>query len=70
MPHPALYNPLLKAEVKKTIEVFNLQNKSLVNRRKTTIDQVKTYGGLSGEEIFDAMKFGGFIRLIHQYTNT
>jgi uncharacterized protein (TIGR02646 family) len=66
-PHPTLSDPVLQSKVQKTIEVFNLQNKSLVNRRKTIIEQIKAYSELTKEEIFDALKFGGFISLIEQY---
>lgn len=68
-PHPTLSDPVLQAKVQKTIEVFNLQDKSLVNRRKTIIEQIKAYAELTKEEVFDALKFGGFISLIQQYTS-
>lgn len=68
-PHPTLSDPILVAKVKKTIEVFNLQDKSLVNRRKTLIDQIKDCAGLTKHEIFEALKLGGFISLIEQYAN-
>lgn len=60
-------DPALKAKVLKTIEVFNLSDKSLVNRRKTAIEQVKNCVGLTPDEIFSAMQYGGFISLLHQY---
>jgi uncharacterized protein (TIGR02646 family) len=66
-PHPTLSDPVLQAKVQKTIEVFNLQDRSLVNRRGTLIKQIREYSGLSKEEVFEALKFGGFISLIQQY---
>ncbi|REA63442.1 TIGR02646 family protein [Dyadobacter luteus] len=68
-PHPTLSDPVLQAKVQKTIEVFNLQDKSLVNRRKTVIDQIRAYADLTKEETVEALKFGGFISLVQQYTN-
>jgi len=68
-PHPTLSDPVLHAKVQKTIAVFNLQDKSLVNRRKTIIEQIKAYAELTKEEIFNAMKFGGFVSLIEQYNS-
>jgi uncharacterized protein (TIGR02646 family) len=68
-PHPTLSDPILLSKVEKTIEVFNLQDKSLVNRRKTLIEQIKDCAELTRQEIFEGMKFGGFISLIEQYTS-
>lgn len=69
-PHPTLSDPTLQAKVQKTIEVFNLQDNSLVNRRKVIINQIKACAGLTKQELYDAMKFGGFISLIEQYTSS
>ena len=66
------YNEIGEVEPKydlNVIEIFNLQDKSLVNRRKTIINQVKNCSTLSPEEIKEVMKYSGFISLIEQLTN-
>ncbi|PZF73563.1 retron system putative HNH endonuclease [Taibaiella soli] len=68
-PHPKLSDLVLRAKVQKTIEVFNLQDKSLVNRRKTIIEQIKSYTDLTQAEIFNALISAGFVSLIEQYTS-
>lgn len=67
-PNPDLDDESIKMKVLKTIEVFNLQNPILVNRRKTVIQQIKNCATLSPEEILGAMKNGGFLSVIEQYS--
>lgn len=68
-PHPELSEPAMQAKAARTIEVFNLQDKSLISRRKSIIQQIKACSnGLSPEEVLEALKFVGFRSLIQQYT--
>jgi uncharacterized protein (TIGR02646 family) len=61
-------NPILKAKVEKTVEVFNLQDKILTNRREQIIRQIKAYKDLPKEEVRRILSPAGFVSVVFQFT--
>lgn len=61
-------NPVLKAKVEKTVEVFNLQHESLRKRREKIIKQIDAYKDLPKETIRKALISSGFVSLVNQFT--
>lgn len=59
----------IKSKVHKTVEVFNLKNPSLVERRKQLIRDIRSYQqvGLDNETIKNTLSSQGFKSLIEQY---
>lgn len=61
--------PILRDKVEKTVAVFNLKHPSLIERRKTIIEQIRDYsdGMLDLETIKDVLSSSGFRSLVEQY---
>lgn len=59
----------IKSKVYKTVEVFNLKNPSLIERRKQLIRDIRSYQqvGLDNETIKNTLSRQGFKSLIEQY---
>jgi uncharacterized protein (TIGR02646 family) len=65
-PSPSLKDGALINKVKKTIEVFNLQDNSLVNRRKTIIAEIRACAELTTDELLSAFNWRGFTSVLYQ----
>lgn len=68
-PHPKLKDDVLVKKVTRTIEVFNLQDNSLVSRRKTIIAEIAACEGLTTDELLMAFNNRGFKSVINQELN-
>lgn len=55
-----------EAKVNKTIEVFNLNDESLVKRRKDLIKVINYYSGMDKNDILSALETSGFRSLVEQ----
>jgi uncharacterized protein (TIGR02646 family) len=58
----------LKDKVKKTIEVFNLNHKKLVNRRMLIIKQIDNYSDSLKANLRAELSHSGFVSVVNQYT--
>ncbi len=63
-------SPINAEKVKKTIEVFGLDNYSLKERRRTLLQQLNSYKDIPKEQIVRCLQASGFISVINWFIDT